>query len=44
MSGPARPMPERIGAVTTEAVNKAIAAVLKDKKSVTSLLLPKPTT
>ncbi|NKB60574.1 MAG: insulinase family protein [Alphaproteobacteria bacterium] len=36
--------PARIGAVTTEAVNKAIARVLKDRKSVTSLLLSKPTT
>jgi zinc protease len=36
--------PARIGAVTTEAVNRAIAAILKDRKSVTSLLLPKPTT
>jgi zinc protease len=36
--------PERIGAVTVDAVNKAIEKVLKDRKSVTSLLLPKPTT
>ena len=36
--------PERIGAVTVEAVNRAIAHVFKDRKSVTSLLLPKPTT
>ena len=36
--------PERIGAVTVEAVNRAIEHVLKDRKSVTSLLLPKPTT
>ena len=36
--------PERIGAVTVEAVNRAIDHVLKDRKSVTSLLLPKPTT
>lgn len=36
--------PERIGAVTVDAVNKAIEKVLKDQKSVTSLLLPKPTT
>ncbi len=36
--------PERIGAVTTDAVNRAISTVLKDRKSVTSLLLPKPTT
>lgn len=36
--------PERIGAVTVEAVNQAIDHVLKDRKSVTSLLLPKPTT
>lgn len=34
--------PERIGAVTVEAVNKAIAHVLKDRKSVTALLLPEP--
>ncbi len=36
--------PEHIGAVTKDAVNRAIAAVLKDRKSVTALLLPKPTT
>ena len=36
--------PERIGSVTVEAVNQAIDHVLKDRKSVTSLLLPKPTT
>ena len=36
--------PERIGKVTAESVNRAISAVLKDKKSVTALLLPKPTT
>lgn len=36
--------PERIGAVTADDVNRAIAAVLKDKYSVTALLLPKPTT
>ena len=35
---------ERIGSVTVEAVNQAIDHVLKDRKSVTSLLLPKPTT
>jgi len=35
--------PERIGAVTAESVNKAIAAVFKDKHSVTALLLPQPT-
>ena len=35
---------EWIGAVTVEAVNRAIDHVLKDRKSVTSLLLPKPTT
>ena len=36
--------PDRIGAVTAEDVNRAIAAVLKDRKSVTAVLLPKPTT
>ena len=36
--------PERIGMVTVDAVNRAIAHVFKDRKSVTSLLLPKPTT
>ena len=36
--------PERIGAVTVDAVNRAIAYVLKDRKSVTALLLPKPAT
>lgn len=36
--------PERIGAVKADAVNAAIEKVLKDKKSVTSLLLSKPTT
>ena len=36
--------PERIGAVTVEAVNRAIAHVLRNRKSVTALLLPKPTT
>jgi zinc protease len=35
--------PERIGAVTVDSVNKAIAAVFKDKMSVTALLLPDPT-
>lgn len=36
--------PERIGAVTVEAVNRAIAHVFRNRKSVTALLLPKPTT
>ncbi len=36
--------PERIGAVTVEAVNRAIELVLKDRRSVTSLLLPKQKT
>lgn len=36
--------PDRIGTVTVEAVNRAIAQVLKDRKSITALLLPKPTT
>jgi len=36
--------PKRIGMVTADAVNRAIAVVLKDSKSVTALLLPKPTT
>lgn len=35
--------PERIGAVTVDKVNRAIAAVLKDQHSVTALLLPEPT-
>ena len=35
--------PDRIGAVTVDAVNRAIAAVLKDQHSVTALLLPEPT-
>jgi len=34
--------PERIGAVTTEQVNAAARAVLKDAGSVTSVLLPQP--
>ena len=34
--------PERIGAVTVAQVNGAARAVLYDKRSVTSLLLPKP--
>jgi len=33
--------PDRIGAVTVDAVNKAARAVLKEGRSVTSLLLPK---
>ncbi|MBT5810298.1 MAG: insulinase family protein [Rhodospirillaceae bacterium] len=33
--------PERIGAVTTADVNKAVAAIFKDKRSITTLLLPK---
>jgi len=35
--------PERIGAVTVDSVNRAIATVFKDKRSVTALLLPEPT-
>lgn len=35
--------PERVGAVTADSVNRAIKAVLKDRKSVTAILLPKPT-
>jgi zinc protease len=34
--------PERIGAVTREQVDAAARAVLQDKKSVTSVLLPEP--
>ena len=33
--------PKRIGAVTRADVNKAIAAIFKDKRSLTALLLPK---
>ncbi len=33
--------PERIGAVTRADVNKAVAAIFKDKRSLTALLLPK---
>jgi zinc protease len=33
--------PERIGAVTKADVNKAVAAIFKDKRSLTALLLPK---
>lgn len=35
--------PERIAAVTTEEVNAALAAILRDEQSVTSYLLPDPT-
>jgi zinc protease len=35
--------PERIGAVTLEQVNAAARAVLRDEKSVTSVLLPEST-
>ena len=33
--------PERIGAVTTADVNKAVDAIFKDRRSITTLLLPK---
>ena len=35
--------PERIGAVTAEDVNAAAKAVFRDNRSVTSVLLPDPT-
>ncbi len=35
--------PDRIGAVTVEAVNDAARAVLRETSSVTGVLLPEPT-